>query len=73
MNPKTVKTYSVILTTTLEVIVFAEILWYYLHDGESTLHGAAAAKGRKWFARLQHDTQVADTLESIRNLPETDG
>lgn len=61
-----------IITTTLEAFVLAEILWYYLHDGEQTLHGAV----HEWFAgiggEVERQTRIAETLDMIRDLPETE-
>lgn len=53
-----------------EAFVLAEILWYYLHDGEQTLHAAAAEFAADLPARLAHRASVDATRRSIRDLPE---
>lgn len=64
-----------LVTTAFECFVLAEILWYYLHDGEHTLHQAIA----EWWhsfqqrnrARAVQEQAREETLKAIRDLPET--
>jgi hypothetical protein len=56
-----------------EAFVLAEILWYYLHDGDETLHGAVREYVEGLRARAT-DRAAFETVvrDGIRNLPETD-
>lgn len=54
----------------LEAFVLLEILWYYLHDGEQTLHEAACEYAEHWKERAAKRAAVDETRDMIRNLPE---
>lgn len=59
------------ITTAVEWIVLAEILYYYLNNGEQTLHAAAAEKLTPVCERFRDRARVQATLNMIRDLPET--
>lgn len=71
MNPKTVKLTGTLIIYAWEAIVLAEILWYALHDGE-TLHDAARDYITELRERVRTRGQAMDTLDHIRDLPETE-
>ena len=60
-----------LLLMLFEAAVTAEIVWYYLHDGNQTLHEAAREWGRMLTTRARHHVSVARALSMIRSLPET--
>ena len=59
-----------------EFFVLAEILWYYLHDGEQTLHGAIkdylSHLSERAERRASFAAEAEKVREQIRNLPETE-
>ena len=72
MSPvRVLRTAGPFVTTAFEMFVLAEILWYYLHDGEQTLHGAVAEWWEELRERARFHHSVAQVRGWIRNLPET--
>lgn len=65
---RTVQATGAVVMALVEAFVLAEILWYYLHDGEQTLHDAAR---EYWKERAARRAAVDETRDMIRNLPET--
>lgn len=61
-----------IITTAVECIAIAEIVWFYLHDGEQTLHGAVAEWWENYKARARERDRIRRMRDMIRDLPETD-
>jgi hypothetical protein len=59
------------LTTAVEWYVLAEILWFTLHNGESTIYGTVGEYLSSMHERRKQDADVKRTLDMIRDLPET--
>lgn len=67
---KTAQRTGAVAMAVFEFFVLSEILWYYLHDGEQTLHEAFGEYLRGFKERARHARGVERTLNMIRDLPE---
>lgn len=56
-----------VLATLAECWTLAEIVYYYTHDGEQTLHGAAVERAREY---IEYRREQDRAMREIRDLPE---
>jgi len=61
-----------IVTTAVECYVLLEILWYYTHSEDETLHDVLSEWWQDRRERARQRNRIRQTLDMIRDLPETD-